>query len=451
MYETLNSTYFIGVSENALTKAWDILAKACTVTAKANKSTCDAESGILIREVLLSSAEHCRPEFNEESNNNFDKTPAWGTPAPRIQAAEGIMILSRFPSCMNERLAAIIKILSSDSVNAVRYQVASYLCNLYNSAPSLMWEVVERMCREDKSAGVLDALVTNTLYKLSSVHPDKIFNLLKLLFSRIPMDESTTVGSLRENAATILFWLYIAKDHKQSKDELILIVSSLLSRSKEVHAIITQSRSYIMNDDETRRLKVFELINQISKNVSEAIQNILKSRVGSSPLKEEDTEIIKTLGIMADSIAMQIYFGSGAYDANAAKRKGDQTSYDEIKLKQLLNDVLPIYTNLCEMPFPHMIHSICETIEYLVDADPINAFMTLAKVVNAGKRGSYQYESLAADLIVRIVENYLSEYRYIFREREDCRKALVGILDSFVEAGWPSARGLVYRLEDIYR
>jgi hypothetical protein len=50
-----------------------------------------------------------------------------------------------------------------------------------------------------------------------------------------------------------------------------------------------------------------------------------------------------------------------------------------------------------------------------------------------------------------LVERYLAEYRTIFREKAECRHVLIEILDIFVQAGWPSARRLTYRMEEIFR
>jgi hypothetical protein len=58
---------------------------------------------------------------------------------------------------------------------------------------------------------------------------------------------------------------------------------------------------------------------------------------------------------------------------------------------------------------------------------------------------------LAADLVVKLVEQYLAEYRALLREDAECRRTLIEILDVFVQAGWPTARRLTYRLEEIFR
>ena len=58
---------------------------------------------------------------------------------------------------------------------------------------------------------------------------------------------------------------------------------------------------------------------------------------------------------------------------------------------------------------------------------------------------------MAAEYIVRIVERYLAEYRHLLQEDPEYRIALRKTLDAFVEAGWPAAQQLSYRLDEIFR
>ena len=44
-----------------------------------------------------------------------------------------------------------------------------------------------------------------------------------------------------------------------------------------------------------------------------------------------------------------------------------------------------------------------------------------------------------------------TEYRSLLQEDTECRIALRKTLDAFVEAGWPSAQQLSYRLDEIFR
>ncbi len=75
----------------------------------------------------------------------------------------------------------------------------------------------------------------------------------------------------------------------------------------------------------------------------------------------------------------------------------------------------------------------------------------MARAVRAGRAWNYQYESQAADLVVKLVEQYLADHRTLLREDDECRLALLDLLDVFVEAGWPRAHQLTILLDQIFR
>ena len=75
----------------------------------------------------------------------------------------------------------------------------------------------------------------------------------------------------------------------------------------------------------------------------------------------------------------------------------------------------------------------------------------IGRVVLGGQQGGYQYESLAANLMVRLVEQYLAEHRTLLREDAESRQTLIDILDVFVQAGWPTTRRLAYGPDEIPR
>jgi hypothetical protein len=58
---------------------------------------------------------------------------------------------------------------------------------------------------------------------------------------------------------------------------------------------------------------------------------------------------------------------------------------------------------------------------------------------------------MAVDLLVKVTEYYIAEHRMELQKDLQSREELIDILETFVEAGWPSARRLSYRLEEIFR
>jgi hypothetical protein len=117
--------------------------------------------------------------------------------------------------------------------------------------------------------------------------------------------------------------------------------------------------------------------------------------------------------------------------------------------QRFLHEAETILDDLADLGFPSLVHRLLETLDFLAVVDPEKVFLRIGQIVRAGKTYGYQYESLAADLIVRLVERYLAEYRFILRENLECQRVLLEILDTFVH--WPGARRLTYHLEDIWK
>jgi hypothetical protein len=98
----------------------------CKYAAKCEALDCNTETGEFIRRILLASANHSSPVFNERWAADFDTNPSW-SPAPRLDGAQGLMFLAFKPTCVNANVIHEIVRLSKDPVPAVRLQIADYL------------------------------------------------------------------------------------------------------------------------------------------------------------------------------------------------------------------------------------------------------------------------------------------------------------------------------------
>ena len=98
----------------------------------------------------------------------------------------------------------------------------------------------------------------------------------------------------------------------------------------------------------------------------------------------------------------------------------------------------------------HTIYHLLQILEFLLPANPGRIFDLIAHaLLEGGKRQGYQFDSMGADVFVRIVGVCLADHRDIFLD-EPRRQALVDCLDVFIEAGWPSARRLIHRLPELF-
>jgi uncharacterized membrane protein YeiH len=90
------------------------------------------------------------------------------------------------------------------------------------------------------------------------------------------------------------------------------------------------------------------------------------------------------------------------------------------------------------------LHSPTQSLIIPIDAAALGLF-------RAGKRWDYEYEQFAQDVVLRIVRRYLADKRALLQDDEECQRALREILETFIEAGWPAAQHLPYRIDEIHR
>jgi hypothetical protein len=112
----------------------------------------------------------------------------------------------------------------------------------------------------------------------------------------------------------------------------------------------------------------------------------------------------------------------------------------------------PTLAALATAPYPSVTHHLLETLEQFTSDEPALIFRLVTDALSSGgRRGGYQFESLGAELFVRIVRRYLADFRSVLVEDEGLRHRLISALDVFVDAGWPQARRLVYDLPEMLR
>jgi hypothetical protein len=76
--------------------------------------------------------------------------------------------------------------------------------------------------------------------------------------------------------------------------------------------------------------------------------------------------------------------------------------------------------------------------------------LTSHALLQAGKLHGYHFESLGADQFVKMIGRTIADHRELFDDPAR-RLALVEVLEAFVDAGWPAARRLLYRLPESLR
>ena len=435
------------------------LAAACACIARIEGLSCDNSTGKFAKEVLLGASWCESPIPDLKIDAQFDETPSWGGPSPRIEAAEGLIILARQPTCTDKNLLAAINRLSEDPVPAVRFQIAKNINVLLKTAPELMYRLIERMCKKEESRGVLMGLLGGPLQRLAGLKTDWIADLAIGVFERI--EEGAGAKKVRELCVGLISDLYIWRNHVKC-GKVILDIANTPSKFPDETSILIASLENPLNHgsihsdnpmEKAIRERAFDLVGLVLRSARKGLFDFDQS-YGQRPFEEwpaQDQDAAKNLGRVINQVAQKIYFASGAHNNRGQPhiKKVSPVTYE--MARRFYTGVRPILDELADTGFPSVTHHLLKTMQYFIPFDPQSIFLTIGRVVRAGERGGYQYETLAADLMVILVEQYLAEYRTLLKENTECRQTLVDILDIFVKVGWPSTRRLVYRLEEIYR
>jgi hypothetical protein len=446
-----------GVHPKQRDHAMGVLAEACSRLARMDEISPEETLGRFVRQVLLEMSEHPVPLPEPSHDERFDQFPSWGGQEPRIEAAEGLIVLVRHQAFADQQIRHAIDKLASDPVPSVRYHIAQNLQTLSVTAPEMMWQQIERISGQEISRGVLQGFLSGPLYRLAGIYPDRIADLIAIILNRIT--EGPGAKEVRRSAYAILTGLGVWRGNEKGQRIVMDLATDPIKDTDAVNHILHQIQGALITgpttptdpEEDAIRQRAFELVSTIlraARRHFDIIQKQLENQSFALWPKSEQ-EKIQSLAVIISNVGRELYFASGAFRDKKAEKQNLESPSEQIA--RFYSEAGPLLDSLSDVGLPELTHHLLETLEFLIPLDPIGIFLRVGKVVLGGKKCGYEYESLAVDLMVRLIQRYLADHREIFRENAECRRSLMETLDIFVNVGWPKARRLTYRLEEIFR
>lgn len=450
MERTAKSVTHPTVTANAAATVAKGLDKISQVHPAQIKAAASAMSVVLRLTQAL--ATHPDPDDGAAHEKSFETSAAW-SPAARIDAAEAVINLCRVDTAIAEALSPLLAPLLSDAHPAVRQAVAHRLSMLWNTQREAMWQLVEAVAERETNRGVLRFFVGDTLGKLAHGDAERVESLTLDILSRAgdPSEEAT--HHLLEQLGSLVALLWVTHGRTASRDKLREWLKDFPEHDRELHQAISVIREGLVlgytNDNERDR-QVRQRCQQFARWSIEAAARDLEAYFALTPddgrndtrLRERATLSAKLLDHTGD----QLYFASGAFRSNEKKRHVLPTLTAK---KAFLDDVEPMLRRIGDVGTPSTIHNLVELLTFLLSADPARVFdLSAHALLHAGRSQGYQFESLAADQVVKMIGQFLADHRELF-EDDSRRRTLVQCLDAFIEAGWPSARRLLYQLPEL--
>jgi hypothetical protein len=407
----------------------------------------DTDEYRFVRKVLLESGNQATTELEGETDLNWE-TAAW-SPTPIHEAAQSLPWLTHFGA--DPEILQTIKKLASSKIPSVRFLLASELWRLNENAAQLGWELLSNFAAREPNAVVLDGVTAST-WNLTSRDKSQSLAIVQTLFGRIN-EFSLKAGFIDDVIAMLIDFAMWDND-----SWAISIVNSWraapISSAPFVGMAGRRLISYITPYQDRRTFEsargtLIDIIGSI-----ESASAALKS-LPPEEWTEANRTVLHQLYDVIDQAILRIYFAADV-DPNLRARKEHPLNDDQ--RQRFFYDVLVILERIVAFAldekagilFAPTAHHFIQLINGVIKYDPRAALRLASEVVRASKPFNYNLDSLAMKEVVRLVESVLADYRSEIQDEQSIR-FLLNLLDAFVEAGWPDALQLVWRLDEIYR
>jgi len=447
---------------------WGHLVGACHSTAIYARWPADDERWKTVRRILLAASSDPSPKARENDDTKEDRWPCWGWPAPRIDAAQGLLFLVVRLDRADKQIAAALLRLCRDKSHALRFNVASDLAALAKVEPKLMWQLVDFFIRYERRFSVLEMLLSS-LDRIWGISVSDVMLRLGRIAKRAHAAPDT--HKVHERIAEVYLFRFLRKGDAESESFIIALItecdslrashalSSLPGSCRMGHWLTIGDAVEVVAPEEAVRQRTWtffgKLLSAAQSKLRQHQERWQQLHAISQPDAEKMKPIQETINRVVrivDNIAMQLYFASGAF---AEKQNKEDDRLTEPQKKRFWAEAAGFLHALAEEMHPHTAHYVVQTLRHLLSCAPREVFLVAARAITSSSAAGYQHESLAVSEVVKLIQCALADHREIFHSQDnsesDCLAALLKVLDLFVEAGWSDARQLTHRLEEIYR
>jgi hypothetical protein len=469
----------IGRSEKAATRhrralpemseeLWGYVVSACAKITEGVSWPKGSRRWQTIRRILLRASRDPVPAA-DKPDSEYESCAGWGWPSPRIDAATGLPRLIARLGTADAEVADALRTLSRDGSAAVRFNLASVLPILAPHATALMWELVDAFIATESHFTVLDAVV-HCLDWLKGSFADDVAERLRIIELRV-RDQAPLDHVIHKTLAQWHLFEFLRTGRPESQkyiSDLVAICGEprvakiLLSQLHPCRAngwMTVGDPAQSAREIDAVRARTWQFLLDLLTTAHSTLQAARKRWVelkeagnANTPEMKEVQAEIEPLAQLVDGISSELYFASGAF---AEKQNQEEKKLSAAKAKRFWQEAAPLLKILATEPHPHTAYEVVQTLCHLLPCSPEEIFLVATQSIRTSSAAGFQFESLAVPEVVKIVQQIFADHREILHARNGSEspalKALLEVLDIFVEAGWPEARALTNRLEEIYR
>jgi hypothetical protein len=428
----------------------------------------DSERWLTVRRVVLRAANDPLPGEDAGDSDPNSPFPVWSFPSPRIEAAHALPMLVFRRDRIDRSIEKALWGLSRDKSYPVRFHFAESLSPLWQRAPALLWKIIDSMIHGETIFCVLDNLTTS-LDWLSVRNRDEALPRIIAIARRASVEAKADHRIHQQLAVTLVFGFIRTGDPRCET-----IVKSLITKcdtevghnalASVLHNLrvgrwLTVSARAENPDADAVRGRAWQFALDLAESAQCKVEERRQNWERFGPLTgDAQTEHAAALGAAIrtmDSIAGQLYFLTGAFDEKGLNTSNDYEHLTPPQLKRLWQEAEPVFRVLVKCEHPHTAYELIQTLNHLLPTAPRDIFLLATKSIQSSSSIGFLREPLAVPEVVKLIQHALADFRELFQSSNgnssECLDALLAVLDMFVEAGWPEARQLTHRLEEIYR
>lgn len=425
------------------------LVEAASKIARIAALNAASELGMLVQRIL---GEGITAHWPADGADAEHYEGGWSSLPGRIEAAEGLFSLIANPSFDVEHIVANLRTLTQDPLPVVRFQVARRLLLLHDRSPEVMWELIESLSSDPSYRVRLE--VVAALDRCARAVPDRALALMTKM-----LDEAgTALGKpeeVRNHCIACLTCYYLWRDDSTAKATVDRIVEGIPATARDAGKMFPTLRNalqYVEPAHPERALRTREraakLFNEITGKAVPLLRELIAKRLRREEPTEEEQTQFDDLERLLVTCSTELFYASGAFQE---LRHGLPPELTTAEQRDLYPALASSWDLLAEIGSPNLVHHLVQTLEMYIPVDPAGVFLLVGKAVLAGRLWSYHFEDQAVELVVRIIRTYIAEHRSIFEKSPECLRVLRELLDLFITAGWPSARIVAYRVDEVFR
>ena len=446
---------------------WGHLVGACeNITSHAEWSA-RSKRWNTIRKILLKAAKDPDPKPSKSDREVTNDGLAWGWPAPRIDAARGLPLLVHRLGESDRATAGALRKLCRDKSLPLRRNLAQRLFMLEKSAHALMWDIFDEFIKHEEMLSVVDAVLWS-LNDLWPRNPIQVRKRLQVIIKRV-MRKAPTKHHIYEMLAQMNLFRFLRTGDSECEAFITKLIGECDSpRAKgalerQLHNCRDGGWLTVGDGEKSEkfadavRARTWDFFSQLLTAAQMKFESYQSRWRQLHAEGQPSPDVVKGVeqGIqravdLVNAVAKQLYFASGAFDDK--QQNDSEGQLTPAQLRRFWQEAAPLLAALTSERHPNVAYDVVQTLEHLMPYAPSEVFLLAAKSICTSSQVRFNYDSLALGAVVKLIQRALADHREIFQDKDSgCLKALLEVLDLFVEAGWPQARQLTYRLEEIYR